>query len=91
MKFDLDLAGLFYTIDDKRVPVYEKYGFVFESYSGEYRDKERLTVVPRGTFGKTIQNTVEIKELDDLLNLIKDVGEVVVSHDGIIIYDDYLE
>jgi hypothetical protein len=35
--------------------------------------------------------TIEISTLEDLMKFIEEYGEIVLTHDSITIYDDYLE
>ena len=75
MKFELSMAKSFLSDDEKEK--YEKLGFklVKTGYSWQIEDNP----------------FIEIKSLKELMDFIKEHGEIVLSKDRIIIYNDYLE
>lgn len=78
MKYILKTANYRYLKEDAEK--LEKLGFKFKIMEdGVYFQKETYT------------STIEINTLEDITNLIKEHGEIVIGEEQIIIYDDYLE
>jgi hypothetical protein len=81
MKFKVGTASSFYKREDKEK--LEKLGFVFDKSKGFnitefYKDYD--------------QNVeIEIESLEELMEFVNKWGDIVLSEDGITIYDGYLE
>ena len=81
MKFDLSSAKTWFHNDGCKE--YETYGFVFSEIQTSGRNKYR-TIEQDGS--------VELKSLDELINLSKHFNcDLVVSEGYILIYDHYME
>lgn len=81
MRFKLSEAKIWNTDEEKRE--LERYGFKFsydkhEEWSDEvwYREEDGF---------------IDISSLEELLDFVKKWGDIVLSEDKIIIYNDYLE
>lgn len=86
MKFKLYTAKTFYEMsgeENKEKEKLEKLGFVFKIYKSDWRVSEEWHLVE--------SSTIDINSLEELMVLIKEWGNVVVSEDDITIYNDYLE
>lgn len=87
MKFNLTTSGCFYKDKDKIK--LGQLGFRFkttEEVYGEFTHKEWYK-------DEDFENpvTIEINTLEELIQFVKEWGEIIISEDGIKIYDDYIE
>lgn len=78
------LRNTAYWIDNKDKEIYEKYGMKFDKTSDEYKKHGEWQVSEDSVF-------IDISSIEELINLIRDVGHVIISEDEIEIYDDYRE
>jgi len=79
MQFKLLTTGSFYS--KKHIETYEKYGFKFKDYTLGVCDCKQCY---QDIF-------IDINSLEDLMKVVDDFGEIVVTENEIEIYDDYRE
>jgi len=83
MKFEISCTSSW--VDTPTKIKYEKYGLKFVPETNP--DYKR-----HGDWYKGLEDgTIELNSLEDLVNLIKDVGDVIVGEKYIEIYDNYRE
>lgn len=71
-------------INEEQKNLYEKYGLTFEPTDAEF--------IKHGKWQRTMDDsTIEIKSLEQLMDIVKDVGDIVLSEKSIEIYDNYRE
>ena len=80
MKFDLSTVGYFYTVEDAKK--LEELGFQFDNNGYDKRLCKRII---------TRSVEINISSLEELLEFSKKWGELIISGNEIIIYDDYRE
>ncbi len=85
MKFHLKTSGGFYT--HKRAEALEELGFSFGAcdFPDLRTNEERVYKIGNPPDG------IEINSLEDLMKLVQEYGDVIVSEDTIEIYDNYRE
>lgn len=82
MKFKLETAGCLYKKEDKEK--LEKLGFIFDSGENSwegYRYRKKRGVVVE----------IEISSMEELVDFVREHGDIVFSGNTIEIYDDYRE
>jgi hypothetical protein len=82
MKFDLETAG--YRYDNVSKTKLQKLGFRFSILN---KDRYNTACYHK----KDYTPSIVLNTLDDLLNIVKNYGKIIVYKDKIIIYDDYME
>lgn len=80
MKFNLSTVGQFYTVEDAKK--LEELGFEFDDNGFSKRLCKRMI---------TRSVEINISSLEELLEFSKKWGELIISGNEIIIYDDYRE
>ena len=70
---------------------YESLGFKFKPIYPEYNNYKDDYVIDDYVIDESQDYFINIYSLDNLLDLIKNFGRIVIDSDEIIIYDDYLE
>jgi len=80
MKINLSTVGLYYTIEDAKK--LEELGFKFDDNGFSKRLCKRII---------TRSVEINISSLEELLEFSKKWGELIISGNEIIIYDDYRE
>lgn len=79
MNFELITSGYFYSQKEKEA--LEKLGFRFKL------DTSKKNI----SYCKEEDSQIELNSLEDLMNLVKDYGDVIVSIGRVEIYDNYRE
>lgn len=80
MKFNISTAGRFYTNEESRR--LKKLGFKFDDNGYDKRKCKRI-------LSEDIE--LDISSLDDLMKFSDKWGDLIISRERIIIYDDYCE
>ena len=90
MTFNLDTVRRFYPADTARK--LERYGFTFAPVAADSYTA-RLYSIPSGSeiFSKLTSGHLTVDTLEELQAFVQEWGDVVLSTDEIVIYDDYLE
>lgn len=86
MKFRLSVSKYFYNKknDAKEIARLESIGFKFSPDTGEFADKDALSV-------DDFNPSVDIETLEDMMAIVKKQGTVVLSMEEISIYNGYRE
>ena len=82
MKFRLETSGIYYSESEKNK--LEKLGFHFAE-----ADKRNLSTAYRIKSYPKVE--IEINSLEELMILVKEFGEIIISENELEIYDNYRE